>query len=270
MKTKINIKSIWGKLLFEYEKEDNTLKDTVIEAITKGAYLHGAYLRGAYLHGAYLREADLQGANLQGADLQGADLQRADLHGAYLREADLHGANLRGANLQRADLRGADLQGAYLQRADLHGAYLREADLQGADLQGANLQRADLRGADLQGAEGKELNDLKPNFWIIPEEGSFIAWKKCRNAILKIEIPAEAKRTSNLRNRKCRAEFVKVLNIWDLEGNEIKEAYSLNTSTFIYKVGETTYPDSFDADYFNDCSNGIHFFITRIEAENWD
>ena len=41
-KIKIQIKSVFGSVLFEYEKEDNTVKDTVIEAIHKKAvtYYH--------------------------------------------------------------------------------------------------------------------------------------------------------------------------------------------------------------------------------------
>lgn len=64
---KIQIKSIWGGTLFEYEKENNTVRDTLIEAIKKGANLRcadlrcadlcGADLRGAYLCGAYLCDA---------------------------------------------------------------------------------------------------------------------------------------------------------------------------------------------------------------------
>ena len=114
MKTKIQIKTVLGSVLFEYEKENNSVKDTIVEAVKQDAYLRGA---------------DLLGADLRGADLLGADLQGADLQGAYLRGADLRGADLRGA--------------------DLRGAYLRGADLRGADLQGADLQGADLRGADL-------------------------------------------------------------------------------------------------------------------------
>ena len=45
---KIQIKTKWfGSVLFEYEKENNTIKDTLIEAVKKGAYLKGAYLTGA-------------------------------------------------------------------------------------------------------------------------------------------------------------------------------------------------------------------------------
>ena len=59
---KIQIKSIWGSVLFEYEKESNTIKDTLIEALKKDAYLRGADLRGADLSSADLRGADLRGA----------------------------------------------------------------------------------------------------------------------------------------------------------------------------------------------------------------
>ena len=48
MKTKIEIKSIWGSVLFSYEKEDNTIKDTLEEAIKSGANLRGANLGGAW------------------------------------------------------------------------------------------------------------------------------------------------------------------------------------------------------------------------------
>ena len=87
-KVKIEIKNRWtGSILFEYEKEDNTINDTVMEAVKNGAYLGDADLCGAYLGGAYLRGADLGGAYLCGADLGGAYLC-----GAYLGDADLRGA----------------------------------------------------------------------------------------------------------------------------------------------------------------------------------
>ena len=49
MKTKIEIKSVWGSILFEYEKENNSVKDTLIEAVKRDANLRGANLRGANL-----------------------------------------------------------------------------------------------------------------------------------------------------------------------------------------------------------------------------
>ena len=69
-KVKIEIKNRWtGSVLFEYEKENNTIKDTVEKAVKEGANLAGAYLGGADLEGAYLKGACLKGANLAGAYL---------------------------------------------------------------------------------------------------------------------------------------------------------------------------------------------------------
>ena len=51
---KIQIKSIWGDILFEHEKENNTIKDTLEEAIKQGANLDGANLTRANLYGASL------------------------------------------------------------------------------------------------------------------------------------------------------------------------------------------------------------------------
>ena len=67
---KIEIKSLFGgELLFSYDKEDNTLKSTIIEAVDRDVNLSGANLRGADLYGANLRGADLSGADLSGANL---------------------------------------------------------------------------------------------------------------------------------------------------------------------------------------------------------
>ena len=133
-KVKFEIKNRWtGSVIFEYEKENNTLKDTVEKAVEGGAYLGGANLGGADLEGA-----DLGGANLGGADLEGANLGGADLEGA-----NLGGANLGGADLRRAYLEGADLGGADLGGADLRGANLEGANLGGAYLEGAYLYVSD-------------------------------------------------------------------------------------------------------------------------------
>ena len=141
-KTKIEIKNRWtGDVLFEYTTENNTIKDTLLEAVKNKANLSGANLRGANLRGAYL-----SGAYLSGANLRGANLSEANLRGAYLSGANLSEANLSGAYLSEANLSGAYLSGAYLS-----GAYLRGANLRGAYLSGAYLSGADLSGADLRG-----------------------------------------------------------------------------------------------------------------------
>lgn len=110
---KIEIRNRWtGSVVFEYTKEGNTITETVLEAIRRGANLYGANLCDADLCGADLHDANLRGANLRGANLCGADLCGADLCGANLCGANLRGADLRGADLHGADLHGANLYGA--------------------------------------------------------------------------------------------------------------------------------------------------------------
>ncbi len=101
-KIKLQIKTIAGEVLYESEK--TTIKEAVVEAVSKGDNLSFANLRSADLS-----FADLRGANLSFANLRGADLRGADLSGANLRGADLRGAYLRGANLGDANLGDVDL-----------------------------------------------------------------------------------------------------------------------------------------------------------------
>ena len=186
------------------------------------------------------------------ADLSGADLRDADLRGADLSDANLSDANLRGADLSGADLRGADLSDANLSDANLRGADLSGADLSDADLRNANLRGANLPGADLSDAKGLE------HLVIVPE-GTIVGYKKlANNSVAVLRIPADARRVNAYGSRKCRAEFAYVVH-----GKG--EARHNNMP---YSPGLVV-PDSYDPDPRVECSHGIHFFLTRREAEEY-
>ena len=150
----------------------------------------------------------------------------------------------------RADLSDANLSDANLIGADLRGADLRRADLRGADLRGADLSGADLSSADLTDA-------VLPHFQICPEEGAFIAYKKLDTGVIALTIPAEAKRTSSLVGRKCRAEFA------------LPHGSGKSSRRGKYIKGEMYHPDGWDDDIRIECTHGVHFFITRREAEEY-
>ncbi|WP_136244885.1 pentapeptide repeat-containing protein [Mycobacterium intracellulare] len=237
-----------GATLFVSTKR--RLRAAVEEATEKGVGLSGADLSGANLSGADLSRADLSGANLYGADLS-----RADLSGANLSRADLSRADLSRAGLYEADLSGADLS-----RADLSRANLYEANLYEADLSRANLYEADLSRANLYEAQNASLAAAQT---LITPSGAITAWKKCKSdVIVELHIPEKAKR-SNASGRKCRAEYAEVVAIHGAE-----EAISQHDPDFIYRVGETVRPTApFDEDRWNECAPGIHFYLTREEAE---
>lgn len=146
-------------------------------------------------------------ADLRGADLYGADLRKANLYGA-----DLRGAELGRADLYRADLCGADLCGVDLSKANLCGANLCGANLYGASLRGANLYRANLCNADLRNADLRGANNIPFIPMACPDTGTFVAWKKANGHIVKLEIPADAQRSSAT-GRKCRCDKAKVIEI---------------------------------------------------------
>jgi len=152
MKTKIQIKSISGKLLFEFKKEDNCIKNTVIEAIRQGANLYGANLSGANLRDAYLSGANLRFADLRFADLRDANLRDANLYGANLSDTDLSDTDLSDTDLRDANLRDANLSGANLSGADLYGANLSDTDLSDTDLRDTDLRDANLSGIKIKRA----------------------------------------------------------------------------------------------------------------------
>lgn len=164
----------------------------------------------------------------------------------------------------------ANLSGADLSDADLSDADLRRANLRRANLSGADLRRANLSGAVLSGAV---LSDVHYNentaFYAMacPEEGAFIGFKRAGVYIVKLLIPETAKRSSAT-SRKCRCSEANVLNITKLDGTEadVTSIPSDYTADFVYTVGETVRVEDFDDDRWNECTPGIHFFITRDEA----
>lgn len=167
-----------------------------------------------------------------------------------------------GLSVKWALKNGADLHGAYLRGADLRGADLSGADLYEANLHGANLHGADLYEADLYGA--KDIPVLAAARTLIAHEGQIIGWKKCRGGVIvKMTVPAEARR-SNATGRKCRAEFADVLEVI---GADV--GISSHDGKTEYRVGERVTCDTWCEDRWQECAGGIHFWLTREEAEDW-
>ena len=107
MKIKIEIKSVFGKVLFALEKENNTIKDTLEEAVRNNVNLEYADLRNANLENANLFNSSLYNANLENANLYNSSLYNANLENANLEDVNLEYANLINANLYNANLYNA-------------------------------------------------------------------------------------------------------------------------------------------------------------------
>lgn len=235
----IHIKNLYGGIIYTSQKGEN-IQEAVKEAIRMNISLVESDLSNTNLANIKLRHVNLEGANLENANLQNADLRDVNLQDAYLRNA----------NLQNANLRGSILMGAYMK---------------GANLQGVNIYYAILLNADLQGAKNISYIPL-----MCPSDGAFIGWKKVRcdynDYLIKLCIPEDAKRSSATSN-KCRCSKAEVLEITNLKnGKHVSKVRNYNYGVTTYEVGKIVYPDFFDKDRYNECSNGIHFFINKQDA----
>ena len=117
---------------------------------------------------------------------------------------------------------------------------------------GASLNRANLNRANLKNVKGLAFQ--------IPQEGELIVWKKVMGGVCKLRVPPEAKRTATPVGRKCRAEWVEVLDAPE-------DGRGMHNSRVIYRAGEIVRPDKYDPDIRVECTHGIHFLLTKEEAE---
>ena len=186
-------------------------------------------------------------------DIEGWEYMCADLSGANLNDVNLRGVNLSDVNLRGADLRYANLCGANLRCADLSNVNLMCADLRYANLCGANLYGANLLVVDgnlIEFRKGKILTE------------NIIGYKKCKNGVtVTLEIPRGAI-VFSVNGNKCRTNKAKVI---DIEGAD--RAYS-TYKYMSYYVGDEITIYNFNCEYNVECAEGIHFYMSREEAEN--
>lgn len=202
----------------------------------------------------------LQGVNLSGANLSCANLSCVNLQGANLSCANLSGANLSYAFLWSANLDYANLNGANLRGADLRDVSLICADLQDVDLSGASLSGANLNGVYINNTKGNLLEYRRGK--ILRE--SIIGYKKCKdNIIVKLEIPKGAI-VFSINGNKCRTNKVIVKEIYG--ANRTYSIYGMMS----YYVGDEITVNNFNCQYNVECDTGIHFFMTRKEAEEYE
>ena len=248
---KITIKRKNGEKIFIHECEKNSISKTV------QAYID---------HCNNLKiKIDLSNSDLRNSDLSKLNLRNSDLSNSDLSNSNLSNSNLRNSDLSYSDLRCSNLNYSNLSNSDLSYSDLRCSNLSNSNLDYSNLSDSDLSNSDLSNIMINEYTSFIT--MQCPEEGSFIAFKKAQGFIVKLLVTEDAKRSSAT-SLKCRCSKAKVLEIQKLDGSisALKEICSNYDNSFIYKVGETVEVNYFNEDRWNECSIGIHFFISREMA----
>lgn len=253
--------------------------------------LSGANLSHAYLRQAHLMETNLSKATFVEADFSSARIFLSNLDGCIgdgalfigtrICDCSVRNASLKKAGFLMADVFDSDFKGSDLEEAKFSGADMDNTGFADTNLKNASLMFAsrtywsDFTNADMTGVLTEEV-DFDPELIkgvkgleqsiCCPEEGSFVAWKKCREGkILKLLIPERAERKGNTR-RSLRASEAVILEIFDKDGYPDKEAYSLYDEEFKYVKGEKVYAGEADYEHLGDVA-GIYFVLSRKEAE---
>jgi hypothetical protein len=100
-----------------------------------------------------------------------------------------------------------------------------------------------------------------------PTTEEFIGWKKVRGAILKLQILGTRSGSWGV---KCRTNHCLVLEAFPLDAGSQETTFgSLYDLKFTYTVGKRAMSWTYNPDTTVEYGAGIHFFCSRVEAENY-
>lgn len=223
------------------------------DSVFENTDLCNADLSNAILRGAKFINAQCKSLRCEWSDLSFASINHSDFACSTLAFANFSDSKINDANFQHANLRHANFD---------YVTFFNNIDITGAKLEYANFTCCDLSSAGLIGdlieyRKGKVLTE------------PIIGYKKCLTddklyTIVTLEIPRGAI-VFSINGNSCRTNKVKVIDIAD----GYKRAYSEHAEHFSYYIGDEINIYDFDLQYNNECSSGIHFFMTREEAEHY-
>lgn len=236
------------------------------EEFSSAYYYHQEWLAGS-LEG---KRMEFENRDFSDLKLNGLNLSFSSLKHNFFRDVSAQKTNFRGADLSQSQFIGTDLREADFSYADfsncrLKGCVITAAIFDNTTAAGTNFFDGVFKNCLIKNSQLFRKTQSYPIS--CPEKGSFIGFKKAENCVVELLIPEDAKRSSAF-GRKCRCDKAKVLSISNLDGTPagklfVKSDYDPN---FIYLIGETVEVTNFDEDRWNECSNGIHFYITFEEA----
>lgn len=294
---KFSIFSCEKKVLYTTEGNENLTYGENLGIAVEKAIKDNVSLKYADLRGGVFEEVGFEDKNFDYVNFDGTIFHNSEFYCCSFQYSSFRGATIENSNFSYSDFYCSEMNGITINFSDLRNSSFIKACLQGGDFTKTKINSTDFRNSDLTGAWFKTANfnddishgqhktdfniyfenadltgvrfkdDFKNSYtfkrlMILPEEGSFIGWKKCKNnVIVKLLIPQNSDRI-NTTKRNCRAAFVEVLDV--IGGNKGISFYDENV---IYETGIRIHADEFDSDWKNEETHGIHFFLTKQEAE---
>lgn len=234
-------------------------------------------LRHSRIIHCYFRMCDITKSSLQDSDLTESAFKFCDLSYAKMGMCSMYKIVAKVSDFNHCELDKSDMSFGIFAGCSLVDSSIRNCNLSHTGFFDCSINLCDFGHSDMSGCKFQSCDIVNicvsdvVNFPHIPmtcpEKGSFTAWKKAGDYIVKLQIPEDARRSSAT-GRKCRCDKALVVAIEDIYStqSDVKEVTSDYDKKFVYRVGETVTEPAFYDNRFRECASGIHFFMTRQEA----
>lgn len=283
------------RAIFKNAKLDNA---KFIGASAGYANFRNAYLENADFSDADVNDCDFTNAKLINAVFADASLQNTNFTGADCTSADFNHARFDVSNLTNANFTDADLNHAVFGDVDKEANSVK---FTGANFTGTNFYQIsyynydrDERNSPLHYIEEEKkkkettiktpvgLGDKKKSS--VPMHGSFTGWAVLDDGLIaQLLIPAEAGRSNTaipyndehissfpkMAHNLCRCEYAEVVAIYN--GNKKSNVGKMthDTREITFEAGKIVRSYSFDINSKTAATDGIHFYMTKREAEDY-
>lgn len=182
------------------------------------------------------------------------------------------------AKINNASFIYTTFQDCWIEKSNLNKVYFSRGAILQTTVEETSLNDCKLSDVVLQPAVVDKVEILRTKFISCPgyqstvPDGKIIAYKKLQaEIIVKLTIPETARRIGRV-GGKCRADKAIVESFYNCDGTEITMTcgFSCWDESFKYEKGKVVVPSGFDENRWNECGQGIHFFLTFEEARNYE
>lgn len=260
-------------------------------------YARHTYMKGINMSGStrHIFDSDFSYATIEDSAFDRVDFYNCDLAYASFRNASFKQGYLYRLITDCTKFDSCDFTKTIMSEFNFDNCIFRGCDFTRCDMECIVFKDCSFYGCNFKKANlppffhPRQMIDCKNIPYIpmaCPEEGEFIGYKiaadrqlldrlsilskyenySAANVLVTLKVPADAKRSS-AGGRKCRCDKAIVIGLEDVFTHGIMPiAYSKYDGRFIYRIGDEINEPDFNENRWDECSEGIHFFINRKEA----
>lgn len=234
----------------------------------KGSSFENIILENVNFSNKMLEGVNFSNSFLRNCNFQDTTIKDCMFYHAILDHVDFRTSEIFTSSFEKAYITGCDTNRSSIFNANFFEASVKWSDFFLSVFRNCNFANSLWRNSSLFAADFIDcrLSPELTNLLTTAPKGRFTGWKKLRNDYTaKLLIKGDVVGSTT---RKYRTNAARVIAIYNGD-KKVDYGYSLYDSKFMYKVGAEITTDMFDQNPTTACGHGIHFFMTRIDAEQY-